>query len=208
VLALALGWSATAHAGSALELVKIARAHETSRQEDLALRRYMDALALDPTCDEAYLGLGALRARRGDLREAERVYTVALEHRPQLRSARTARAFVRRAIGATDDAIDDLLASADDEVVALRTISSWHGEDGQAPAQLAIWRRLAVRAETTGDVALRNEARTMIRALAVLIAPADPVFAPPDETNAIRRSLAVFALSGSGSGGRPRAGGR
>src|SRR5207253_10180861 len=88
-----------AQASSALELVKIARAHESARQEELALRRYMEALTLDPTCEEAYLGLGSLRTRRGDLREAERVYSVALEHVPQLRAARTARAWVRLALG-------------------------------------------------------------------------------------------------------------
>jgi hypothetical protein len=62
-----------AWASSALELVQSARAHERAHEEDLALRRYMEALSLDPTCEEAYLGLGSLRARRGDLRESERV---------------------------------------------------------------------------------------------------------------------------------------
>src|SRR5262249_9043067 len=50
---------------TALELVRLARSHEQAHQEDLALRRYMEALSLDPTCEEAYLGLGSLRARRG-----------------------------------------------------------------------------------------------------------------------------------------------
>src|SRR3954470_18338122 len=86
--------SPTASASSAVELVKIARAHEAARQEDLAVRRYMEALSLDPTCEDAYLGLGSLRTRRGDLREADRVYSVALEHLPQLRAARMARAWV------------------------------------------------------------------------------------------------------------------
>jgi tetratricopeptide (TPR) repeat protein len=195
VVVLALLLASPAQASSALELVKIARAHEMSRQEDLALRRYMDALALDPTCDEAYLGLGALRARRGDLREAERVYSVALEHRPQLREARTARAFVRRALGATDEAIDDLLTATDDDVTALRTIATWHGEDGQVPAQLATWRRVAARAEA-GDPALQNEARTMVRALAVLVASADPVAAPPEDAPPLRRWLSALARRG------------
>jgi tetratricopeptide (TPR) repeat protein len=195
VVVLALLVACPAHGSSALELVKIARAHEVSRQDDLALKRYMDALAIDPTCDEAYLGLGALRARRGDLREAERVYSVALEHRPQLREARTARAFVRRALGATEDAIDDLLTASEDDVTALRTIATWHGEDGQVPAQLATWRRIAARAET-GEVALQNEARTMVRALAVLVATADPVAAPPEDASPLRRWLGALARRG------------
>src|SRR4051812_10074949 len=97
--------AAPAAASSALELVRAARAHEAAHEEDVALRRYMEALSLDPTCEEAYLGLGSLRARRGDLREAERVYSVAIEHLPGLRSARLGRAYVRHALGAHVEAI-------------------------------------------------------------------------------------------------------
>ena len=46
-----------AYGSSALELVRIAHAHEQANQDDLAVRRYMEALSLDPTCEEAYLGL-------------------------------------------------------------------------------------------------------------------------------------------------------
>src|SRR5688500_15335955 len=109
------GAPGTAHASSALELVRIARSHEQAREEDIAIRRYMEALSLDPTCDEAYLGLGALRARRGDLREAERVYSVALEHVPQLRAVRRARAHVRRALGLRMEAVEDLLTASGGE---------------------------------------------------------------------------------------------
>src|SRR6185369_13907007 len=135
---------------------------------------YMDALSLDPTCDEAYLGLGSLRARRGNLREAERVYSLALEHLPHLRAARTARAYLRRALGAQDEAVQDLLAAADDDISGLRTLASWYGEDGQVPAQLAVWRRIASRAEASQDTVLLHEARTMVRALVILVGPADP----------------------------------
>src|SRR5688500_14902419 len=141
IAAIALAaWAPVAHASSALELVRLARAHEAAKEEDLALRRYMEALALDPTCEEAYLGLGDLRARRGDLREADRVYSVALEHLPALREARRARAHVRRALGLRADAIEDLLHAGDGDVAALRVLASWYGEDGQTPAQLAVWR--------------------------------------------------------------------
>ena len=71
---LALAAPRTAAASSALELVRMAHVHETAREDDVAIRRYMEALALDATCEDAYLGLGALRARLGDLREADRVY--------------------------------------------------------------------------------------------------------------------------------------
>jgi tetratricopeptide (TPR) repeat protein len=182
-------------ASSAQELVRIARAHEAARQEDLALRRYMEALALDPTCEEAYLGLGSLRARRGDLREAERVYSVALEHVPALREARTARAYVRRALGLRDEAVADLLAGTEDDPSTLRILATWHGEDGQVPAQLAVWRRIAARAEATQDAILLHEAKTMIRALVLLVGPADPAASPVDD-HGPRRLLATVARRG------------
>src|SRR6187402_2513025 len=109
VLAAALLAARPARASSATELVRIARAHELAHEDDIALRRYTEALSLDPTCEEAYLGLGDLRARRGDLREAERVYTALLDHFPQNRTARVARAQLRRALGATVLARADLL---------------------------------------------------------------------------------------------------
>jgi len=186
-----------AAASSALELVRIARAHEVSRQEDLAVRRYMEALALDPTCEEAYLGLGALRSRLGDLREAERVYTLALEHLPQLRQARLARAYVRRALGARAEAVDDLLASgaASDDPSALRVLAGWYGEDGQTPAQLAVWRRMLARAEASQDTQLLHEARTTVRALVILVGPADPAAAPAGDDR-VRKLVASVARRG------------
>ena len=193
LVALLASSSSVASASTALDLVLSARTHEKANQEELALRRYMEALSLDPTCDEAYLGLGSLRARRGDLREAERVYSVALEHRPQLRDALVARSFVRRALGATPEAIADLLGSAGDtDVGALRTIAAWFGEDGQTPAQLAAWRKIAVLAEHQRDNVLQAEARTMIRALLVLVGTADPVIATSD-AGPLRQSLRMIA---------------
>jgi tetratricopeptide (TPR) repeat protein len=189
--------TAPASASSALELVRIARAHEQAHEEDIALRRYMEALSLDPTCDEAYLGLGSLRSRRGDLREAERVYSVALEHRPQLRAARTARAYVRRALGANAEAVDDLLTGSEDDVGALRILASWYAEDGQTPAQLSVWRRIAARAEATQHTTLLQEARTMVRALVILVGTADPASTPPDERDrGLRRTVSIIAKRG------------
>lgn len=188
-----------ASASTALDLVRMARSHEQAHQEELALRRYYEALSLDPTCEEAYLGLGSLRARRGDLREAERVYSVALERLPQLRAARLARAHVRRALGAHAEAVQDLLAGMEDDVPTLRILASWHGEDGQTPAQLAVWRKIQARAEATGDTSLLLEARTMVRALVILVGPADPAASPPDgraRDGGVRRSLSVLARRG------------
>lgn len=183
-----------ATASSALELVKIAHAHEIAHEDDVAIRRYMEALALDPGCVEAYAGLGDLRARRGDLHEAERVYSVALEHFPQERALRVARAHVRRALGATALARADLLLGAENDVGALRSVADWYGEDGQTPAQLALWRHLGVVAEASGDAALLKEARTMVRALVILVGTADPAAAPSND--AFRRFASELARRG------------
>lgn len=191
-----LSVSAPALASSALDLVKIARAHEAAHEEDLALRRYTDAIALDPTCDEAYLGLGRLRARLGDLREAERVYDVALEHLPQLRAARIGRAHVRRALGARAEAIDDLLTGAEEDPAALRVLAGWYGEEGQTPAQLAVWRRIVARAEATQDTVLLHEARTTVRALLILVGTADPAAYPATDDRVFRRFVASLARKG------------
>jgi tetratricopeptide (TPR) repeat protein len=205
VLGAALTSATAAHASSAQELVRIARAHEQAHEDDIALRRYMDALSLDATCEEAYLGLGSLRTRRGDLREAERVYSLALEHLPQLRAARTARAYLRRALGAHDDAVDDLMAGADDDISGLRVLASWYGEDGQIPAQLAVWRRIMARAESSQDMALLHEARTMVKALVILVGPADPAAFPPTTDQGTRRTISVVARrAGSPVSVRPR----
>lgn len=195
-LVLVLGTEQRASATSSVqELVRSARAHEQAHEDDLALRRYMEALSLDPTCGEAYLGLGSLRARRGDLHEAERVYSVALEHVPALREARLARAYVRRQLGARSEATEDVLGGAEDEVAALRILATWHAEDGQTPAQLAVWRGIAAWAEASREAALLREARTMVRALAILVGPADPVASPPDG-GALRRTVSVIAKRG------------
>jgi tetratricopeptide (TPR) repeat protein len=194
VLAVLLTASA-ASASTALDLVKLARAHEAAHEDDLALRRYMDALSLDSSCEEAYLGLGSLRTRRGDLYEAERVYSVALERMPQLRPARVSRAYVRRALGAHALAVEDLLAGLEDDVATLRILATWYGEDGQTPAQLAVWRRISARAEATQDVALVQEARTMVRALVILVGPADPAASPPEDRG-LRHTFGVLARRG------------
>ena len=191
----ALALASPARASSALELVRIAKAHESAHEEDVAVRRYMEALGLDPTCEEAYLGLGALRARRGDLREADRVYSMALEHLPQLRVARTQRAHVRRALGFREEAIADLLVGAEDDPAALRVVATWYGEDGQIPAQLATWRRIAAHAELAHDAVLLHEARTMVRALVILVGPADPAAAPP-EVRGVRKLAATLSRRG------------
>ena len=179
------------------ELVRQARAHEAAHDDDVALRRYTDALAVDRTSADAWMGLGALRLKLGEPEEAERVYDTALAEVPKLRIALQGRARARWALGRHADAEADLEAYAGPErdADALRELAGWFGADGRTPAQLATWRRLLVLAVRGDDASFEREARRMVRALVILVDGADPAASPvaPDAT---RRALAKIAARG------------
>jgi tetratricopeptide (TPR) repeat protein len=186
--------NATAGA-SAAELVREAHEHEAAHDEQVALRRYADALALDPTLGDAYLGMAALRLKLGDPREAERVYSVALAHVPSLTEAFAGRAEARRAQGqrATADAdLESYLRAKETDLQALRRLATWYGEDGFVPAQLAAWRRIRAGALDKRDEGLTREATTMVKALALVVGSADPV-TKPEGGDPTRRGLALMA---------------
>ena len=189
---------ARAASSSSDELVRQARAHEASHEDDLALKRYAEALTVDSTNADAWMGLGALRMRLGEAAEAERVYATALTRVPSLRAALFGRAHARWALGRHEEAEADLdaYATLEGDVAALRELSTWFGADQRVPAQLATWRRLHAYAAGTGDAAFEREARRMVRALVILVDGADPASAPADAT-ATRRALAAIARRGS-----------
>jgi tetratricopeptide (TPR) repeat protein len=166
------------------ELVRQARAHEAAHEDDLAARRYTEALTLDALSAAAWLGLGELRIRTGEPIEAERVYTAALARLPLLIEALKGRAEARWVSGRRADAEADLqtFSEASADPSAYRELANWFGADGRAAAQLAIWRHiLAMPAQS--DAALR-EARRMITALIIIVGYADPACWPiePDPT--------------------------
>jgi len=182
---------------SADELVRQARSHEASHEEDVAVRRYMEALAVDATHADAWMGLGELRLRLGDAAEAERVFSSALQRLPSLEAALAGRARARWAMGRHAEAVADLEAYAtlEDSPSALRELAGWYGADGRAPAQLAVWRRLLGIAVDHADAPTEREARRMVRALVILVGGGDPAASPidPDPT---RRALASIARRG------------
>lgn len=187
-----------ARAGSSAdELVLQARAHEATHEDDIALRRYTDALTLDPTNTDAWLGLGALRVKLGEVLEAERVYTAALARLPSLRRALEGRARARWTLGHHVQAEEDLetYARLGRDVTALRELADWFATDGRTPAQLATWRRLLTAATQLGDPALETEARRMVRALVIVVDGADPASSPIDPDPA-RRAMARIARRG------------
>jgi tetratricopeptide (TPR) repeat protein len=182
---------------SAEELVSQARAHEAAHEDDVAVRRYMEALAIEPTCESAWMGLGALRMRLGDAAECERVYSSALERVPSLYGALEGRARARWALGRHADAEADMdaFATIAGKATALRELAGWYGLDGRTPALLATWRRLLAMAMEQVDPISEREARRMVRALIIVVDGADPASSPttPDAT---RRALAAIARRG------------
>ncbi len=182
---------------SAGELLREAREHESTHDDLVAMRRYADALALDPTLGDAYLGLGALRLRLGDAREAERVFDVALSRVPSLHRALVGRAEARWALGLRPQAEEDLelyVRQAEDPG-ALRELAGWYADESRVPAQLATWRHIRAMANERGDAPLEHEAQTMVRALQILVGPADPV-AKPSAQDPTRRGIARVAARG------------
>jgi tetratricopeptide (TPR) repeat protein len=185
--------------GSAEELLREAREHESRQDDFVAIRRYSEAISLDPNLGEAYLGLGALRLRRGDPREAERVYEAALARLPGFGPALMGRAEALWALGERAQAEADLetYARSSEDPGALRELAGWYAQQAQAPAQLAVWRRIHSMALANNDAALEHEARTMVRALQILVGNADPVTRPGSD-DAIRRGIARVAARGGG----------
>jgi tetratricopeptide (TPR) repeat protein len=183
-----------AASSSADELVRQARAHEAVHEDDVALRRYTEALTVDRSNADAWLGLGALRMKLGEPAEAERVYDTALAQLPTLRAALEGRARARWSLGRHAEAETDLevYATVEGSIGALRELAAWFGTDGRTPAQLATWRRLLAIAQSGQDGPLEPEARRMVRALVILVDGSDPAASPadPDET---RRALARIA---------------
>jgi len=179
------------------ELVRQARAHEAAHEDDVAVRRYMEALELDATAEDAWLGLGALRLRRGEPGEAERVFDAALERVPLLHRAIAGRAHALWAQGKHARAETDLdvYATTAGDTAALRELATWYGQDGRSPAQLATWRRLLELAIRAGDATAEHEARRMVRALVILTDGADPA-SSPSQLDPTRRGLAQIARRG------------
>lgn len=180
-----------AGASSIDELLASAERHAAQGNEEVALRRYTEALSLDGTCEACFLGLGALRERRGDLAEAERVYGAALIRRPDLGGVRIARARVRWKLGRRDEALADLedAASRTARPDVLRELIARYREIGQVPAQLRAARQLLAAGERMQDASILREAQVLVAALTLVAGPLDPVSQPvaPDAT---RRALA------------------
>lgn len=185
---------------SATMLVAQGREKEASGDELTALKRYGDALALDPTCEPAYLALGALRERRGELGEAEAVYGTGMLHVPTSIALVAARGRVRQRLGRLEDAATDLghaLAAAPPNSADARSIlvslAAVRRALGQPAAELAVWRRLLVVARAESDLDLAKKAALQAHALSIFVGEVDPALRGREGEDAVRRTLAAIA---------------
>ena len=161
----------------------------------LAMKRFAEAVHLDPSYGPAYLELGAARERARDYGEAERTYDVAIEHVPNFVAAFRARAALLRRMGefARETADLEHVAHLAEGPEALRALTARYIENKAWPAALATVRRLRAYAERSGDEPLARDAALQVRALMVLCGELDPVMAGAADRDWVRRAMASVA---------------
>jgi tetratricopeptide (TPR) repeat protein len=188
------GWATT----QAAELTRQGKEHAANGDVDTAARRFVDAIALDGTYAPAYLALGNLREAGGDAREAERAYSLGIDHVPGFADGYVARAQLRRRHRRLAEALADLEAARalrPDDPAILGDLTSAFIEASALPAALAVARRLEALADDSGSARALAEARQKVRALAILVGEVDPVVAGVSQRGAVRRALALRAMS-------------
>jgi tetratricopeptide (TPR) repeat protein len=167
-------------------------AAQAASQPEAAARLYLDAIQIDGSYGAAYLGLGALREQSGDAREAEQVYSEAIEHLPGFWEARQARAKLRRRLQRRAEARADLgeaLALRRSDGALLEQLAAWCAEDGDFPRALALYRQLRWQLEQQGDGAGVGRVKLRVKALALLVAELDPLRARHPRRDATRQAL-------------------
>jgi tetratricopeptide (TPR) repeat protein len=184
---------------SAAMLVQQGHEQEKAGNTLLAMKRYSDAIALDPTCEDAYLALGWLRVARYEDSEADQVFTTGITRIPASVALVLARGKERRMAQRFVDAADDLqhvlaaTADASTQVSALVELVSVRRAQGEPAAELGAWRRLLALARATGDADLEKKASIQTRALGLYLGEVDPALAGRADVDDVRRALAAIA---------------
>ncbi|MEP7049169.1 MAG: hypothetical protein ABJB12_02400 [Pseudomonadota bacterium] len=180
-----------------LALSHFARAAELERRGEIAqaLSEYTESLAIDSTLGEAYLRLGSLRARMGDPREAELVYSAAVRLGDTRGRALLQRSHLYRAAGRGELALRDLEAAVAVEAnrEALQELAEHYVEAHAFSAALFTFRRIVASAEADADPSALAAARLEVRALRVLAAETDPTAERPKRHDWVGRAL--YAIS-------------
>jgi len=177
---------------------------ETDGDELAAMKRYRDAIDLDPTAEPAYLALGALRVKRNELSEAENIYDVGCGRIPGSRALYLARGKLHRLRGHVNEARLDLRrawtiegnSGSNDELSIMREMIALAREQRDAPAELLGWRRILAIAHARGDAKLTSEASIQARALGIFVGEVDPVLSGRTLPEPMRKSLASVARRG------------
>ena len=160
-----------------------------------ALHEYTETIGIDSTFGDAYLGLGALRERMGDAREADLVYSAALRLSDARSKALLLRSHLRRASGLSAQALLDLESAVelDDSRALLEELARDYVELHAWSAALAVFRRIAASAAGAGDAPALETARLEVRALRVLAAETDPTQDLPPKHDWVSRALRSIA---------------
>ncbi len=169
-----------------------------------AMKRYRDAIELDPTAEPAYLALGALRVKRNELSEAENIYDVGVGRLPGSRALYLARAKVHRLRGHANEARVDLRrawslegnSGSNDELEIMRELVALARDQREPAGELLAWRRILAIGHARGDAKLTAEASIRARALGIYVGEIDPVLSGRTLPDAVRKSLASVARRG------------
>jgi Tfp pilus assembly protein PilF len=170
-------------------------AYESRGDIAQALREYSETISIDSTFGEAYLRLGALRERMGEPREADLVYSVAVQLTDTRSKALIQRSHLRRAAGLGAQALNDLESAAelDPNRAVLEELARDYVELHSWTAALAIFRRIAALANTSADTSALETARLEARALRVLAAETDSTQEPAPKHDWVSRALRSIA---------------
>ncbi len=185
-----VSWATT----QAVELTRQGHEHAGRGETETAIRRYLDAIKLDPTYGAAYLSLGALQEAAGDPREAEKTYSTGLDHVTGFGEGHRARARLRIRQQRGSEAVADLEAAVGyqaGDVGVLRELASAYVGIGALPAALGVMRRVVSASEAAGEAKNAAEAKVSARALSLLVGAVDPVAAGGVGRGAVRSALAT-----------------
>ncbi len=181
---------------AARELVRQGRDYAARGEDSAAMRRFTEALTLDPAYGPAYVELGAARERSGDYPEAQRVYERGIAYAPRFAGTYLARGALRDRLGDQTQAILDFeTASRLGGAVDLSAPEAEARDLARRdwPAALARSRRWMALAASSRDPRQEHNASVQAAALSILCGEVDPVRAGARGRGWVRAAMASAA---------------